>query len=144
MVEAAFAVAAVVLVFLYLIFMLIGSAIAAVFLKTAARWVEKVDVSFSSSFVTMFLAGVVNAVLGFAVGLMARMGTQVPEAAQMASWLMLPTGFVVQSAFVSNRIAIPFGRACLISLVMIGMVLAIVLALAAFAVAIFLMLNFAR
>ena len=53
------------------------------------------------------------------------------EAVNVASWLMLPVGFMILSGFVSSRLTIPFGRACLVALAMvpIGIGIALVVAI---------------
>lgn len=112
-----------------LISMLIGTMIAsligAILLRADAKWVQKIDVPFSNAYVTSPLAGIVNVIIGFLVGFVARAGTWSQEAVIVASLLMWPVGFLIQSVFVSSRIRIPFGRACLVSLAMIGIALEI-------------------
>ena len=101
------------------------SLVGAVILRAAAKWVEKLDVPFGNAYVTMLLAAIVNGLLGFVIGLAVGAGTQSREAVNAASLLMWPIGFCIQSGFVSSRIQIPFGRACLVSLTMMGIGLAI-------------------
>jgi hypothetical protein len=114
-----------------IIYLIVGSiimAMVAVLLKFAAKWVEELSISFANSFITTFLAWIVGIVLGLFVQMVTSAGPQSTEAANVASLLMLPTGFVIHSAFVSNRFQIPFGRACLVMLAVIGMVFTILLA----------------
>ena len=110
-----------------LIFAVIGSLIGAIMLRAAAWWVEKMDVSFGDACVTVILAGITISILGFVVGLAVGAGMRSYGTVSTASLLMYPMGFLILSGFVSARIQIPFGRACLVSLIMLGAFLAIYL-----------------
>jgi hypothetical protein len=107
---------------------LIGSLPGAIILRVAAKWVQKMEVPFGNAYITILLANIVI----FMVGLTVRTGMQSQEAANTTSLsiFMLPVSFLIQSAFVNARIKIPFGRACLVSLAMIGIGLAIILIVA--------------
>jgi hypothetical protein len=105
----------------------IGSLIGAIALRAAAQWIQKMDVPFGKAFVTCLLASIANAFIGFAVGFLMGTGTQSREAIITANLFMLPFGFFVLSGIVSSQIQIPFGRACIVSLSMIGIILVICL-----------------
>ena len=61
------------------------------------------------------------------------------EAVNIASLLMLPVGFLILSGFISSRLTIPFGRACLVALAMaaIGIGIALVVAIPIFLIVTF-------
>jgi hypothetical protein len=114
-----------------LIGVVIGSLIAAIVLRAAAKWVQKMEVPYGQAYVTVLLANLINVVLGSILGYAVGSATQSMEAVNVASLLMLPVGFLILSGFISSRLQIAFGRACLVSLAMaaIGIGIALIVAI---------------
>jgi hypothetical protein len=107
---------------------LIGSLFWAIILRVAAKWVQKMEVPFGNAYMTALLAIIATFIAIAALTM--RTGTQSQEATNTASLIGPVSFFISMSAFVSARIKIPFGRACLVSLAMIGIGLAIILIVA--------------
>lgn len=108
----------------------IGSLMVAIVLRAAAKWVQKLDVPYGQAYVTVLLPSLINVVLGSIVGYVVGSATQSMDAVNVASLLRLPVGFLIASGFISSRLEIPFGRACLISLAMTAIGIGIVLVVA--------------
>jgi hypothetical protein len=109
----------------------IGCLIGTIILRAAAQWVQKMDVPFRIAFVTILVSGIVNILMGIncigAVIFNSGSGPQTQDIETLARILIWPVGFLIQSGFVYLFLKIPFGRACLISLSMIGIGLGIFL-----------------
>ena len=118
------------IIIIQLIGVAIASLVTAIFLRAAAKWVQKMDVSYGNAYVTTLFAGAVNAILGSVLGFAIGARSQSPDAANGAALLMIPVCFLVQSGFISSRLKIPFGRACLVSFTMIAIGVAILLVVA--------------
>jgi len=110
--------------------LVIGSLISAVILRAAAKWVEDLEIPYGEAYVTMLLSGVVNLIMGALVGFAVGFGTGSINAVQAAALLLVPVGFLIQSGFISSRHEVSFGSGFLISLLMIGIGLAIGLIIA--------------
>jgi len=107
----------------------IGSLIGAIILRAAAKWVIKEDIAFGNAYVTVFIAYLINTVIGFIVGFAVGAATQSMEAVNAMTILMLPVGFLIQSGIIASRLKITFGKACLVSLAMIAVVIGIAIVL---------------
>ncbi|MEC9374198.1 MAG: hypothetical protein VYC34_10160 [Planctomycetota bacterium] len=113
----------------------IGSLLAAIFLRIAARWMLKLDIPYGSAYVTMFLAYIAATVAGLIVAVPAGLllGAANPDLFESSAGdallllLILPVGFLAQSAVIGRRLELPFGRACLLTL-LTGVVAFLVLA----------------
>ena len=114
--------------FVALIAALILSLIGAIILRAAAKWVIKEDITFGNAYATVFIAYVVNTIIGFVLGFGAVVATHSKEAVDAMSLLMLPVGFLIQSGIIASRLKTPFGKACLISLAMIAVAIGIMMA----------------
>lgn len=104
---------------------LIGSLIGAIVLRAASKWVAKLDVPFGMAYWTVYISFIVNFILGFVVGLDP---LDAKEAVSVLQIILLPVGFFIQSGIISSRLRLSFGKACLVSITMIGIFLGIVLA----------------
>lgn len=124
-----------------LIGVVIGSLLAAVLLRTAAKWVQQLDVPYGQAYGTVLLPGLINTLLGLIVGYMVSSATGSMGTINIAALLMLPVGFLIVAGFIGARLAIPLGRACLIALVMAAIGLAIA---AIVAIPIVLIVTFSR
>ena len=103
----------------------IGSFIGAIALWIAVKLVQKVSVPYWSAYMAVLLAGIVNILIGLAVGLALGAVTRSQTALYVLMPFMLSAGFLVQAGFVSSRLNIRFSRACLVTLVMVGIILVI-------------------
>src|SRR5690606_24530301 len=108
-----------------LIGLALGVLFAGVILRIAARWVLKEEIALGDACVTQIINTVVQAVLGFLVGFVVGSVTRSQDAVNIASILMLPVGFLIQSGIIATYLKVAFGKACLISLAMMGIALAI-------------------
>jgi len=107
-----------------LIGLIIGGLIGAILLRAAAKWVLKEDIAFGSAFGTVLTFTFINFLIGFLIGIAtssARSG-EVILIATVLSWIL---GFFMQSWIISARHNTSFGRACLVSLTMLGIVICI-------------------
>ncbi len=108
----------------------IGSFIAAIALWAAVKLVQKVSVPYWSAYMAVLLAAIVNGfmILTFSVAL-GEAGKAVivlsTPVIVIGIFSLLLAQFLIQAAFVNLRLKIPFGRACLVTLVMVGIILAI-------------------
>lgn len=112
----------------------IASFIWAIILQLAMRLVQKSKVEYWNAYMTVLLPAILNHVLTFILLVAIAAGTRSlvmdPIILVLILLSMLSAYFFIQSGFVSYRIKIPFGRACLVTLAyVIGIIL--------FAVAIF-------
>lgn len=108
----------------------VGSLISAIVLRLAVRWVEKREIDYGTAYVTMLIGSLIQVGLGFVVGLVVGGATKSQDAVNVASLVMYPVGFLIQSGIISSRIDLRFGRACLVSLAMMAIGIAIALAVA--------------
>lgn len=86
--------------------------IGAVFLMTAAKLVDSLDVPFGEAYATVFIAALACWGVGMTLGFMTR-------AMPAMRFLSIPIDLFVQAGIFAWRIPITFGKALLISLVMI-------------------------
>jgi hypothetical protein len=107
-------------------FIIIGSLIGAIVLMAATKWVVKCRVPFGEAYWTVFICSIVNFMLAFVLGFVVG-STGSTEAVRVLQILLLPVGFLIQSGIISWRLDLPFGKACLVSITMIGIVLGIAL-----------------
>jgi len=96
------------------------SLLGALMLSLAVQWVQKLRVPFWKAYSTVFLASAVNLLFGFIVTWTVGAHVRFQDGAIGLVLITLPIGFFIQSVIVWAVIAIPFGRACLVSLAMIG------------------------
>ena len=101
--------------------------IGAIFLRLAASWIAKEDIPYGSAFGTVVIATILNYAIGFAVGFLAAGAGATEESFPLIQLAMLPVGILIQSAVISARHAISFGKSLLISLVMMAIMFVIVL-----------------
>ncbi len=99
-------------ILILLIIVAIVCLIGAVFLRIAAKLVDSLDVPFGEAYVTVFIAALVCWAVGMILGFMAR-------AMPAVRFLSLPINLLVQAGVFAWRLSITFGKALLISLVMI-------------------------
>lgn len=85
------------------------------------------EVPYGQAYVTVLLPSLINVVLGFIVGYAVGSATQSVEAVNIASFLMHPVEFLILSGFISSRLTIPFGRACLVAFAMTAICIGIAL-----------------
>ena len=117
----------------------IGGTIGAVVLRAAASWAEGIDIPFGSAFATAVIAGFVNALIGgvagFAYGLATAAPGQPPNLLPLQI-VLFPVGILVQSAVISQRHSLTFGKGFKISLFMllIAIIIGIVVAAVVFGV----------
>ena len=107
---------------------LIGSLIGAIFLRAAAKWVLKDDVPYGQSYITVLISCLLNLVLGMGVGFAVGVSVDQSElegAARTTQLVMLPVGFLLQSAVIAKRHDATFGRAMLVTLTMFLLALAV-------------------
>jgi hypothetical protein len=104
-----------------LIALLIGLLIAAVVLRAAAQWVASIDVEFWYAYATLFIAWLINLGVGLPLGLI--VGPVAPYIASPIGFL----GFLVQTGVISWRLSVSFGKALLISLMMVAIWIGILL-----------------
>ncbi len=98
-----------------------ASLIGAILLRATARWVQKLDVGFGNAYFTLLLSNMLNTAMVMVACLIVRAATHSRKAIDLALVLLIPVGFLIQSAFVSSRLRVPFRRGCLLSLVMVGL-----------------------
>lgn len=103
----------------------IGSLFGAIILRVTTKWVQKLEVGFGNAYITALQSALTSIVLGTWVGLVVATATRSMETVTVATVLMLPIGFLIQSWIVSVRLKIPFGRGCLVSLAMVAVYIGI-------------------
>lgn len=103
-----------------LIDVVVGCLIFAVILRIAIKWVQKLDVPYGKAYVTVLIPGLINVFLAALISSYTASKVMDPvEAIRLTTLLSLPVQFLIGSFFISSRLAIPFGRACLVSLAMV-------------------------
>lgn len=103
--------------------LVIGVLLWGVIFRLAARWVLKKEIPLSDACSILVINALVQIVVGIVVGSV----TRSQESVNLASISMLPVSFLIQSGIISSRLKITFGKACLVSLALMGIVLAILL-----------------
>lgn len=99
-------------ILIVLIIIAIICLIGAVFLRIAAKLVDSLDVPFGEAYATVFIAALACWAVGMILGFMTR-------AMPTMRFLSLPINLLVQAGIFAWRLSITFGKALLISLVMI-------------------------
>ncbi len=99
-------------ILIVLIIVAIVCLIGAVFLRIAAKLVDSLDVPFGEAYATVFIAALVGWVVGMMLGYIFR-------AMPAVRFLSIPINLLVQAGVFAWRLSITFGKALLISLVMI-------------------------
>jgi len=99
-------------ILIVLIIVAIVCLIGAVFLRIAAKLVDSLDVPFGEAYATVFIAALVSWVVGMMLGYIFR-------AMPAGRILSIPINLLVQAGVFAWRLSITFGKALLISLVMI-------------------------
>jgi hypothetical protein len=99
-------------ILILLIIVAIVCLIGAVFLRIAAKLVDSLDVPFGEAYATVFIAALVGWVVGMMLGYVFR-------AMPAMRFLSIPINLLVQAGVFAWRLSITFGKALLISLVMI-------------------------
>jgi hypothetical protein len=102
-----------------------GSLVLMPFLRASAKWVGRVELSYREAYTTLLFTGIVLTPLIY-VGArsVSSVGTT-KEALVTMSLFVTIVGFFVQSAMLSGRLEVSGGKAMLISLTMIGTVVAL-------------------
>jgi hypothetical protein len=112
-----------------------GAAVAlgAMILRAAAKWAEKIDLPFWSAAGTVLLSTLASYAIAFVLGLI--FGTAAENSDhRVAHGLVAPLGFFAQSAIISGRHQLSFGKGIKISIfmwlvcVLIGIAVALVVA----------------
>ena len=117
----------------------IGSSIAAIILRAAAKWVIKEDISFGDAYITVFLSSIICAVLGFIIGLVVVAVGLYEGNESLLPLVILPFAFLIQSGIISSRLSTSFKTACIITLVMIAIAIGIAIIVSGI---VFLVLHF--
>lgn len=107
--------------------LVIGVLLWGVIFRLAARWVLKKEIPLSDACSILVINALVQIVVGILVGIVVGSVTRSQESVNLASISMLPVSFLIQSGIISSRLKITFGKACLVSLALMGIVLAILL-----------------
>ena len=123
----------------------LGSFIWSVILQLAVRWIQKLKVKYWDAYMTVLLPAILNYVLSFIIFGTIVAGARSVVVTIIVAILMLLGFFFIQVGFVSYRIKIPFGRACLVTLAyVIGIILfAVAISLISWLLSI-LYINFVR
>jgi hypothetical protein len=95
-----------------------GSLIGAVFLRAAAKWVESWDVPFGEAYATVFISWGI----GMGVGCLLQLTVVAMPSVQ---FLSCPIGLLIQAGVICWRLSVTFGKALLISLVMLALSIAV-------------------
>ena len=109
----------------------------AVFLKLMTLWVIKLKLPYWSAALTVLLASLATFGFNFVMGFIFGFVTQSAEGANMLGVFLLPFSFLLQSWVFSARIPTTFGKACLISLGIFGIYVAIALVFGILAAVVF-------
>jgi hypothetical protein len=102
---------------------LFWSLFGAVLLRAAFKWVMKEDVKFGEAYSTVFITYLINVLLGFGIGVGLGSANASENLIKALPILFMPIGFLIQSAVIASRHKLPFGKACLVSLAIIGVFL---------------------
>ncbi len=105
-------------IMIVLIALAIGCLIGAVLLQLAAKCVGSLDVPFGEAYATVFISWLIGLGVGFLLQL-------IMVAIPTVQILSLPFGLLVQAGVINWRLSVTFGKALLISLVMMVLPLAI-------------------
>jgi len=100
-----------------LVGLFIGVLVGAVILRAAAKWAEKLDLPFWSSVATVLIYSLGGCAIGFVAALLAGVMGDGPKH-QMLEGLVAPAGFLLQSAVISGRHKLSFGKGIKISIFM--------------------------
>jgi hypothetical protein len=100
-----------------LVILSLGVLVGAVILRAAAKWAEKLDLPFWSSAETVLIYTLGGCALGFGVALLAGVMGEGPKH-RMLEGLVAPAGFLLQSAVISGRHKLSFGKGIKISIFM--------------------------
>lgn len=109
---------------------LVGCPLGAMLLKVASKWVAGLNVPFGKAFWTVFTSFYVNFVLLLILTFAVVGETASMEAVRALHMILVPVGFLIQSGIISSQLEFSFGKACLVSITMIGMFLGIALVVA--------------
>ena len=99
-------------ILIVLIIIAIVCLIGAVFLRIAAKIVDSLDVPFGEAYATVFIAALVCWAVGMILGFMTR-------AMPTMRFLSFPINLFVQAGVFAWRLSLTFGKALLISLMML-------------------------
>jgi hypothetical protein len=119
-----------------LLFLSIGVLLGAVILRAAAKWAEKMDLPFWSSVGTVFIYSLASCAIGSVVALLVGEMGDGPRQ-RMLEGLVAPAGFLVQSAVISGRHKLSFGKGIKISIFMWLVTLLIGIAVAVVTIGVF-------
>jgi hypothetical protein len=107
----------------YFVILPIALLAVAVLLRAGSKWVAGLDVPFGSAYVTALLCGLANLgvikLLEHMVGLALSAPSDSELTRTVANAVSIPVGLLVQAGIISARQRVRFGRAILISLVML-------------------------
>jgi hypothetical protein len=107
----------------YVVILPIALLAAAVLLRAGSKWVAGLDVPFGRAYVTVLLCGLanlgVNTVLEHLIGLALSAPAELGFTRTITTAVGLPVGLLAQAGIISARQRVSFGRAVLISLVML-------------------------
>ena len=101
----------------------LGSFIWAVILMFAVKLVKKSKVEYWNAYMTVLLPCIFCQVLEFIIFVSITAGMRPLDVTEIIILFILPAYFFIQAGFVSYRIKIPFGEACIVTIVyIIGMI----------------------
>lgn len=102
----------------------LGSLIGAIILRAAAKWVLKEDIAFGNAYLTALMCYLLSVGLSIVIlPIAAASGSLL--AANIMTILSIPVNFLIQSSIISARLKTSFGKACLVSLMMLAIVIGI-------------------
>jgi hypothetical protein len=107
----------------------IGALVGAVILRAAAKWAEKMEIPFWSAVGTVLVYTLADLAIGMVVALLAGVMGDKPKHS-MVHGLVGPVAFLLQSAVISGRHNVTFGKGIKISIFMWLVTLLIGLAVA--------------
>jgi hypothetical protein len=111
---------------------LVGALIGATLLKWVAKWVIKMDVPFGKAYWTMCICFIINFMVGFVLCGPTFLAPNPPKHAPVLLLISGPVLFLIQSGISSLLLKLSFGKACLVTITMTGIVLGIALVICLF------------
>jgi len=97
---------------------LILSLLGGVFLRAAAKWAENLDLTYGSACKTALLPYLINFGVGLTTGFALATSAAGRDSQQVLQLLSLPLGFLIQTAMISWRHSLTFGKALEVSCLM--------------------------
>jgi hypothetical protein len=106
----------------------IGSLIGAVILRAAAKWAENLEFPFGAAYTTVLLTHLINFAIGLPIGFVLGASGAGKGAELAMQVILLPVGFLIQSAMISSRHNLPFAKGAKIAgfMLLIGLLIVVV------------------